>query len=413
MKHATHNPTIDGTEASTEHGVTAVLTAILATVLLGSAGFAVDIGNAMQTQRRSQNAADSAAFAGLQYLVQHTNDSALELDLLRNAALEAKRYADLNTGVSAADWASCVDNNVPAGYVPVLTIGTGSCISIKALGGARMRVKIPAQVKTGFGRVLGISTIGANASADVGEPATTTTTTTSPSTTTSITTTVAPVTSTIAFVPVTTVPAVTTTVAGATTTVAGPTTTSSTTTTAPTTTTSSTTSTTTTTTMAPCLNPLLSNPSFENGLAGWQYSGNVQTWNQFVAEGTRSAYGQATSWLRQTVPASPGFNYRMTFNGGTHNPGMNATSTMQFLNGSGTILAQTTPFQMDFDVDIQPGGGVSAPYPTQRVDLGYGAIGGPYTVNMVAPAGTTQVRMLIEATGGDYFKIDNMQIAKC
>ena len=47
------------------------------------------------------------------------------------------------------------------------------------------------------------------------------------------------------------------------------------------------------------------------------------------------------------------------------------------------------------------------------MNVGYGDIGGPYTVNMVAPGGTAQVWMLIEATGGDYFKIDNMQITKC
>ena len=361
------------TAPPSERGVTAVLTAILATVLLGSASFAVDIGNAMQTQRRSQNAADAAAFAGVQYYSAHRNDSALlEVDRVRNAGLQAKKYAGLNTSVSAADWAACTDSNLSAGFVPITAIGTGSCVSIKTIGGVRMRVKIPARISTGFGRVLGITTINANASADVGEAATTTTTTT---------TTAAP----------------TTTIAAPTTTVAGTTTT-----TAPT----------TTTTIA-CLNPLLTNPSFENGLNGWQYSGNVQTWSQYVAEGAYSAYGQATSWLRQTVAAAPGFNYRMTFYGGTHDPSQHATSTMQFLNGSETVLAQTTPFEMDFDVDIQPNGGVSAPYPTQHVNVGYGDIGGPYTVNMVAPAGTTQVRLLVEATGGDYFKIDNMQIAKC
>ena len=176
-------------------------------------------------------------------------------------------------------------------------------------------------------------------------------------------------------------------------------------------------STTTTTEPASCHIPLLANGSFETPITsgpnptGWSYTGNVYRSSAFVADGSWSGLGQATSWLYQTVPAQAGANYRMTLFGGTHDPQQHAIVSMEFLNPAGQIIA-ATPFELDFDLDL-PTGGVTAPYPTPFVNNGTGPIGGPYRINMIAPVGTSNVRISLRTTGGDYAKIDNASIVKC
>jgi Flp pilus assembly protein TadG len=182
---------------SDDRGAVSVMTTLCAVILFGSLGFAIDLGNAMQTQRKAQNAADAAAFAGvakydeaLQLAKATTPGGVLttaQLDLVKTAAVtEARSYADRNyPGIDTAAWTACRDDNRSVEYI-VPSGATSQCISISlASGTPKLRVHIPATVKTSFGRVLGKQSISSDGGAEIKSNVTTTL----PAVTTSTTTT--------------------------------------------------------------------------------------------------------------------------------------------------------------------------------------------------------------------------------
>jgi Flp pilus assembly protein TadG len=110
---ATLHTTIRGRKRHREDGVTAVLTAICATLLVGSMAFAVDIGNAMQVQRKAQNAADSASFAGLQRYSDVMRSGTTEDRAMTEALMEAQTYAEQN--FPSVKWKDCTATK-PLGF---------------------------------------------------------------------------------------------------------------------------------------------------------------------------------------------------------------------------------------------------------------------------------------------------------
>ena len=83
-----------------ERGAVLVFAALVLTALLGFAALVVDIANATQVRRQSQNTADAAALAG-----------AAELPNGPAAAAAVKFYAAKNLDIDAAEWAGCRDSD--------------------------------------------------------------------------------------------------------------------------------------------------------------------------------------------------------------------------------------------------------------------------------------------------------------
>ena len=79
-----------------ERGAVSILTTLVAVILLGSLGFAVDLGNAMQMQRKAQNAADSAAFAGIAEYEQQLD---YEMSVSEDGVLDADGAAPVHRAV--------------------------------------------------------------------------------------------------------------------------------------------------------------------------------------------------------------------------------------------------------------------------------------------------------------------------
>jgi hypothetical protein len=159
------------TRGQREHGVTAVMTVLLATVTLGITAFSIDIGNAMQTQRRSQSTADAAAFAGV-----HTFDESMKLSLETDQVL--KRNTAIHAALAKARLVAQRNNPgldfgigkcgpPPANFVQDPQFG--SCFSINTGSltvPARVRVEVPVKTSTIFGNVLGAGgAVSAEASA--------------------------------------------------------------------------------------------------------------------------------------------------------------------------------------------------------------------------------------------------------
>jgi Putative Flp pilus-assembly TadE/G-like len=147
-----------------EAGVTAVMTILLAVVMLGITAFSVDIGNAMQTQRRSQSTADAAAFAGVQTFQDsmkvNNTDAWTRRDLAIRAALKkAKQVAERNNPGVDFSPGRCGTVPAPAGTIAwEVRQEFGTCFSIdtgSAIEPARLRVEVPVKTSTIFGNVLG------------------------------------------------------------------------------------------------------------------------------------------------------------------------------------------------------------------------------------------------------------------
>lgn len=138
------------TQQPDEAGGMLILSAICSIGLLAVVGLAVDTSQAMKNQRKTQNAADSAALAG------SDRYKPSEVDGAKLALTEAKRYAELNYGVTEAEWTSCVDHP-PAGFANIA--GVPGCLSINESSPVRIRVRVPSKVSTTFSRVTGVSVV--------------------------------------------------------------------------------------------------------------------------------------------------------------------------------------------------------------------------------------------------------------
>lgn len=149
-----------------ERGAVAVVVSVLMLVLVMCAAVVVDLGNARDVRRQSQNAADSSALAAANVLYPASNTCATGvLPCINDAVDAAKAFAQSNFGVTDANWTSC---SAGAGdrlaYTPS---GVSTCISFdSALAPTEVRVYVPVRpVGTFFGGVTGRSTIAVGSSA--------------------------------------------------------------------------------------------------------------------------------------------------------------------------------------------------------------------------------------------------------
>lgn len=156
-----------------EQGAIAIVTAFLMVALVLGAALVVDLGNARDVRRQSQNAADASSLAGANMLYPATGvcQSGAQ-PCVDDAVAEAKLYALKNFQVSASDWNTCT---APAGqalaFVPA---GGTSCISFSS-DFTQVRVYVPTRtVPTFFGGIAGRSSIpvGSSAEAQLGKAVT-------------------------------------------------------------------------------------------------------------------------------------------------------------------------------------------------------------------------------------------------
>jgi Flp pilus assembly protein TadG len=151
-----------------EQGAVAILTAFLMVGLILCAGIVVDLGNARDVRRQSQNASDASSLAGANALYPTGACSSGAKPCITDAVAAAKLYALQNFQVSATDWANC---RAPAGSALASTPdGADTCISFNSAS-TLVRVYMPTRtVPTFFGRIAGMSTIpvGSNAQAQIG-----------------------------------------------------------------------------------------------------------------------------------------------------------------------------------------------------------------------------------------------------
>ncbi|GAA2739330.1 hypothetical protein GCM10009867_34940 [Pedococcus aerophilus] len=154
-----------------ERGAVAVVVAGLMTVLILCAAIVMDIGNAKDVRRQSQNASDAAALAAANVLIPAepatTCSSGPSAPPCFTAAVDAiKNYSRENFGVTSADWASCsITSAQRLTYTPA---GESTCISFdNATSPKTVRVWLPTRtVRTFFGGITGRSTIPVGSQAD-------------------------------------------------------------------------------------------------------------------------------------------------------------------------------------------------------------------------------------------------------
>lgn len=143
-----------------ERGAVAVLTALIAVVLLVAASFVIDLGLARDVRGQAQNAADASALAAANVL--YAEDGEPDFTAAVSAATS---YAARNFGVDAAAWAGCTD----PGALPVPS--SSPCVSFDdAERPTRVRVRVPSRrVPTAFAGLAGVDeiTIAASATAEL------------------------------------------------------------------------------------------------------------------------------------------------------------------------------------------------------------------------------------------------------
>ncbi|MEO6144031.1 MAG: pilus assembly protein TadG-related protein [Dermatophilaceae bacterium] len=159
-----------------EQGAVAILTALLMVVLLLSAAIVVDLGNARDVRRQSQNAADAASLAGANMLYPASGEctdgtlTSGEVPCTKDAVDEVRSYASKNFQVDpATGWGTC-SATLPADYAPkpgTLSPGT-PCISFSPVASpTKVRVYMPTRsVATFFGGVIGQSSIAVSSWAE-------------------------------------------------------------------------------------------------------------------------------------------------------------------------------------------------------------------------------------------------------
>ncbi len=135
---------------SSERGTILVLTAFIIVGLMAISALVVDIVVVHQAQLRAQATVDASVLAAAQ-----------DLDDIPTAVAAAQEYALRNYGVSAGDWAGCVD---PA-PLPVAT--SVNCISVDdPVAPTHIRVQLPRRsVPAFFARVLGKDSFSVTAAA--------------------------------------------------------------------------------------------------------------------------------------------------------------------------------------------------------------------------------------------------------
>jgi len=156
-----------------EQGAVAILTAMLMVVLILLAAIVVDLGNARDNRRQSQNASDAASLAGANMLYPATGfckppsggGAPVAAPCLTDAEDTARKYGTDNFQVSTAAWDACT---VPAGSAPGMVPSLGTpCILFDSATPTLVRVYIPTRdVATFFGGIAGVSKIPVGSSAE-------------------------------------------------------------------------------------------------------------------------------------------------------------------------------------------------------------------------------------------------------
>ena len=164
-----------------EEGAIAVIVAISAVMIFILAALVVDLGLARDTKRQAQNGADAAALAAGNALYGGVFTSPL-VPKFDEAVQAAKEFAEVNYGVTDAEWATCTDPLA----LPYSHPGAPACISFAykadddgvplpddpALDATKpdtVRVLIPTrEVDTTLGALAGVSAVPIAAPAEAG-----------------------------------------------------------------------------------------------------------------------------------------------------------------------------------------------------------------------------------------------------
>jgi choice-of-anchor A domain-containing protein len=143
-----------------------------------------------------------------------------------------------------------------------------------------------------------------------------------------------------------------------------------------------------------CVDNLLENPSFENGITGWSiYNGSYNTVSQYVVEGDKIVWVYPNStgnlaYIYQDIEGIVPFeNYFMNFYAGTHNTSYNHFVKFEFYDASNNLVGSET-VDVNHDVD------------NDNI-LQY------YEIEAQAPATATKLRVL-GAVNGDYLKFERL-----
>ena len=138
-------------------GQVLVMFAVLLVVLLGFAGIAIDIGRQNAEQRHIQTAADAAALAACQALIEGASDSAAATAGRTVATINVERSPTGTTADIAPDSARVYEDG-HAGNPAYLKSGI-------LISGTTVRVAIASTVDTTLARVVGVPTLDASARA--------------------------------------------------------------------------------------------------------------------------------------------------------------------------------------------------------------------------------------------------------
>lgn len=133
-------------------GQVLVIFAILLVVLLGFAGFAVDIGRQNAQQRHLQTAADAAALAACKALIDGASDSAASTQARNVARINLERSPVGVAGTLAPDNTRVYEDG-HAGDPSYLQSGV-------LVSGTTVRVAISSDVPTTLARVVGVGSLG-------------------------------------------------------------------------------------------------------------------------------------------------------------------------------------------------------------------------------------------------------------
>ena len=147
-----------------ERGVATMFLAITMVIMLSSAAFALDMGQAYTSHRQMQNASDAASLAGTRALLASRNISTGAFLDPSNAVWSAAQTAALDNGAGSAQITCTVvrrDNSTIAPCSP----STGWILDGVLGGPAGVVVKTSVTNNTAFAKVMGKSTLTASGTA--------------------------------------------------------------------------------------------------------------------------------------------------------------------------------------------------------------------------------------------------------
>jgi Flp pilus assembly protein TadG len=153
-----------------EKGAVTVVVALMMIVLVMCAALVIDLGNAKDQRRQSQNASDAAALAAVNVLYPTapatTCPSGAAPPCFTEAVAAVKSFAAKNYDVTAAQWSTCSITATQA--LPYVPTAGQPCISFDSqTAPKKVRVWMPTKtVSTFFGGVTGNSTIPVGSQAD-------------------------------------------------------------------------------------------------------------------------------------------------------------------------------------------------------------------------------------------------------